>query len=160
MNPHALGVLQYREALEIVANRATSPLGAEALLGFSPASDPGPIMAELTLVDQMQRFHTRTGWSPPAIPDVRPALRRLALDGSVLEGPALYQTGELIRSGDAATRALHQHRAEFAELAVIGAGIVEHASLERTIVHAIDEGGDVRDGASRELTQLRRGKRS
>ena len=156
MNPHALSVLQYREALEIVAKRASSPLGAEALLDLTPMTEVDAVNAELALVDQTQRFHTRTGWTPPLIPDARPALRRLALDGSVLEGPGLHQIGELVRSGDAATRALRQHRTDFPELAAIGARITEQTPLERTITHAVDESGEVRDGASRELTQLRR----
>jgi hypothetical protein len=47
VNPHALAVLEFPEALRAVAARAGSPLGREALLALGPSSDPDHVRAEL-----------------------------------------------------------------------------------------------------------------
>ncbi|HEU4753354.1 MAG TPA: hypothetical protein VFU47_09625, partial [Armatimonadota bacterium] len=99
MNPHALNVLEYREALDLVARYASSALGAEAVRALSPSVDPGFIEPELARVEEMRAFlRGDSGWSVPAIPDVREALRRLRIEGSVLDGPHLRDVGVLLAS--------------------------------------------------------------
>ncbi len=103
VNPHALGVLEYREVMATVAGRALCALGRDRVLALTPGTDRASIQAELEKVDQVRRFAQRArDWTPPEIPDARPGLKRLALDGSVLDPRELYLLAQLLRAGTGA----------------------------------------------------------
>jgi DNA mismatch repair protein MutS2 len=124
MNPHALNVLEYRDALDIVARYASSALGGDAVRALEPSADLGWIEPELARVDQMRGFlRGDSGWYIPAIPDVRDPLRKLRVEGlrarrhpaprrgdapGVVAGDAARDPGsggELSPAGDARRRA-------------------------------------------------------
>jgi len=159
MNPHALAVLEYRDALDLVARNASSELGAEAVRALRPSADLGWIEPELARVDEMRAFlGGDTGWSMAPVPDVREAVRRLRVEGSVLEAGELRALAVLLASSRATRRAvLAQGGAErFPLLAMIAGGLLEAEKDEAQIGRAIDEAGAVRDEASPALYRLRR----
>ncbi|MGH7482716.1 MAG: DUF1192 family protein, partial [Longimicrobiales bacterium] len=157
MNRHALTVLQYPEALAIVAGHASSALGREAVESLLPSDAAGWIEPELRRVDQMAAFLLRDEeWAIPPIPDLRVPLRRLGVPGTVWEGGWLRDAATLIGSARRARRALRGSATDYPLLAELADRIVElDAEVER-IERAIDDAGDVRDAASRELTRIRR----
>src|SRR3954452_5187841 len=159
MNPHALAVLEYREALDLVARHASSELGGDAVRALHPSADLGWIAPELERVDQMRAFlGGDTGWSMAPVPDVREAVRRLRVEGSVLEAGELRGVAVLLASSRTTRRALlAQGGAErFPLLAMIAGGLLEAEKDEAQIGRAIDEAGAVRDDASPALYRLRR----
>jgi DNA mismatch repair protein MutS2 len=157
MNQHALHVLQYAEALNLVAGHASSPLGAEAVRALQPMDSAEAVRAELLRVDQMSAFLFRAqDWQMPLLPDARSALRRLAVTGSVLDGAELRDLALVMRGSVATRRAVLQHREDYPLLAEIAQQLVRLEDEERAILAAIDDAGDVRDAASRELARLRR----
>jgi DNA mismatch repair protein MutS2 len=157
MNPHALHVLEYREALDLVARHASSPLGAEAVRALEPSADLGWIAPELARVDEMRAFVKRDqGWGMPAVPDVRAGLKRLRLEGSVLEGTALRDVGVLLASSRTGRRAFAAVEAQFPLLAMLTGGLPVREKEEDALSGAIDDNGVVRDEASPELYRVRR----
>jgi DNA mismatch repair protein MutS2 len=156
MNRHALTVLQYPEVLDLVAGYASSALGAARVRALLPADAWAWIDEELRTVDQMAGFLLRAEeWYVPPIPDLRVPLRILATEGSVWEGPALRDAGELLRSARTVRRSLQQHTADHPLLARTAEPLVKLDTEEDRLRAAIDEAGNVRDGASRELGRLR-----
>ena len=92
MNAHALAVLQFPEALGVVAGYASSHLGAQALAAFQPATSKIVIESELRRVEQMATLLARTEqWALPRIPDARAALRKAAVAGAALDGSELNE---------------------------------------------------------------------
>jgi DNA mismatch repair protein MutS2 len=157
MNRHALDVLQYPEALAVVAGHASSPLGAEAVRSLAPSDSAAFVADELRRVDEMSAFLFRAqDWQMPTLPDARSALRRLAVEGSVLDGGELRDIAVLLRGSAVSRRALLQHADDFPLLALLGERLVKLDDAAAAIQHAIDDTGDVRDNASRELNRLRR----
>jgi DNA mismatch repair protein MutS2 len=157
MNRHALQVLQYPEALAVVAGQASSALGAAAVRALLPSDSLAVVRDELQRVDQMSAFLFRAqDWQMPPLPDARGALRRLSLAGSVLEGTELRDIAIIVRGSDATRRAVLQHAEDYPLLAELAEALVEGDDVERRIKSAIDDAGDVRDTASRELASLRR----
>jgi DNA mismatch repair protein MutS2 len=159
MNPHALNVLEYREALELVARGASSELGADAVRALEPSQDLGYIVPELSRVEEMRTFlGGDTGWALPPIPDVRDGVRRLRIEGSVLEAGQLRDLRVLLASSRTTRRALLQSGGaeRFPLLAMMAGGLLEAEKEEAQIARAIDEAGAVRDDASPELSRLRR----
>jgi DNA mismatch repair protein MutS2 len=157
MNRHALHVLQLSEALALVAGHATSPLGARWVRALRPSSSLAEVHDELARVDQMSAFLFRAqDWQVPPLPDVAGPLRRLALAGSVLDGGELRDLAIILRGSASSRRAILQHADDYPLLAALGEELLAEVEEERRIRGAVDEGGEVRDSASRELGQLRR----
>jgi DNA mismatch repair protein MutS2 len=157
MNSHALNVLEYGEALRIVSGYASSALGGEAVRALEPSADLGWIEPELARVDQMRSFlRGDTGWYIPAIPDVREPLRRLRVEGSVLDGTHLRDVGTLLASSRSVRRALNAQAAHFPLLARAAAALVDAEKEEAEIGRTIDDNGHVRDEASPLLYRTRR----
>jgi DNA mismatch repair protein MutS2 len=157
MNPHALNVLEYREALDLVARFASSGLGADAVRALSPSADLGFIEPELARVEEMRSFlRGDSGWSVPAIPDVREGLRKLRVEGSVLDGTQLRDVGVLLASSRTTRRAVAQNAGSLPYLALISGGLVEREKDEAEIGRTLDDAGLVRDEASPALYRLRR----
>jgi DNA mismatch repair protein MutS2 len=157
VNRHALVVLQFPEALDLVSRQASSPLGAEAVRSLHPSDSYAWVTEELRAVDQMLGFLLRSeDWALPAIPDLRLALRRLGMEGSTWEGVALRDAGVLLVSARETRRAISQHAQTFPAIGAIGERLVELPEPERVLRRAIDAAGQVRDEASKELGRLRR----
>jgi DNA mismatch repair protein MutS2 len=157
MNRHALDVLQFPEALDVVARHASSPLGAAAVRALEPHAGLSAVRDELARVEQLSTFLERaTDWQMPPLPDVGAALRRLAVPGSVLDAIELRDTAVLLHGSLHTRRTLLQHEADYPLLADIGRRLAHLDGEERRIRSAIDDAGAVRDGASHELGRLRR----
>ncbi|HEX2166010.1 MAG TPA: endonuclease MutS2 [Longimicrobiales bacterium] len=161
MNRHALDVLQFPEALAVVAGHASSAPGAQAVRALQPSDSIAIVADELRRVDQMSAFLFRAqDWSMPPIPDARSALRRLGIEGSVLEAVELRDIAILMRGSAATRRAILQHAEDYPLLAQTAERLVKLDDDERHIRGAIDDAGEVRDNASHELARLRRDVRS
>jgi DNA mismatch repair protein MutS2 len=157
MNPHALNVLEYRDALDIVARYASSALGGDAVRALEPSADLGWIEPELARVDQMRGFlRGDSGWYIPAIPDVRDPLRKLRVEGSVLDGTQLRDVATLLASSRVTRRAIQGQAASFPLLAMLAGALVEGEKEETEIGRTVDDHGTVRDEASPLLYRTRR----
>lgn len=157
MNSHALNVLEYREALDVVARLASSSLGAAAVRSLTPSADLGEIEPELAVVGEMMRFLARDeGWALPAVPDVMEPLKKLRVEGSVLDGRVLRDVGTLVASARVVRRSLVPAAERFPTLGMLAGGLVQLEKEEAEIERVLDEKGEVRDGASPELYRVRR----
>jgi DNA mismatch repair protein MutS2 len=156
MNEHALQALEFPRALEAVARHATTELGAELVRGLRPRTEPEAVDRELARVDQMVGVLAhRESWAPPALPDLRRAIRALAVPGTVWSGADLAAAAVLLHSAREARRALLPLRDRFPLVAELVEGCWSAPDLERRLREAVDERGEVRDGASPELRRVR-----
>jgi DNA mismatch repair protein MutS2 len=161
MNHHALRVLQFPAALDAVAGRATSALGAAAVRSLEPTDVRSWLESELARVDAMMGFMARTdGWALPVIPDLRAELKRLAKPGAVWEPRTLLDGARLIRSSAVTRGTLARHLDDLPELRGLTERLVRLEDRAVAIERAIDEAGDVRDQASQALGRIRRDLRS
>lgn len=157
MNQHALDVLEYADALDLVARHASSTLGASAVRSLAPSALAEAADRELCRVQQLADFLEEVqDWAAPPIPDLRGPLRRLDLDGSVLDGSDLWNTAELIRSGRFVREILLKSPDDYPLLAQLVAGLEKLDREEKLLRRAVDESGDLRDQASGELARIRR----
>jgi DNA mismatch repair protein MutS2 len=157
MNSHALQVLQFPEALDLVARFASSALGAAAVRALEPSDALVWVTEELRRVDQMVGFVLRADdWFVMPIPDLRAALQRLGVEGSVLDGPALRDAGVLLHTSRVTRRSMLQHAEDYPLLGAVAGRLASEEALEERVRLAIDDAGAVRDSASRELARLRK----
>jgi DNA mismatch repair protein MutS2 len=157
MNAHALIVLQYPEALAVVASYASSTLGADAVRSLMPSASQNWIETELRRVDEMAALLLRANpWAMPTIPDVRAGLRKLSVAGSALDGLELRDLALLLRTAGDVRAVVLRTRTASPLLAELAEPLVTLEKLEQEIEHTIDETGGVRDNASKELSRIRR----
>lgn len=157
MNAHALSVLQYGEALDVIAKYASSPLGADSVRSLSPSTSSSWIETELRRVDEMAALLVRAEpWGMPPIPDVRAALRKLSVEGSALDAADFLDVARLLVASREVRKVVLQGREVSQLLAELAEPLVTLEKLEKEIEHTVDEAGLVRDTASKELSRIRR----
>ena len=160
MNAHALSVLEFPRVLDVVADRASSSLGATAVRALTPRTDREWLAAELARVQAMRAMlGAEGGWQPEPIPDARQPLGRLRVQGAALDGTQLTAIAMLLRSSRRTQSALRDPRRPAiatAYLLPFAARLIAAQRDEDAIDRAIDGDGTVRDDASPTLRRLRR----
>jgi len=152
----ALDTIELPAVLDIVAALAAGPLGAEQVRARRPTADLVWIHRELGRVGEIAAlFRSGDGLLAESIPDVRQALARLRVEGSVLEGDELLDIGRLLAAG----RAMHADLTRAAAQAPRAAELLcplPDRRLDRRIEQSIGPDGEVLDGASPRLAAARR----
>ena len=160
MNTHALAVLEFPRVLALVAERASSDLGAERVRSLAPTSDIAALEREHARVAAMRSMVSgEAGWRPEAIPAIEPALDRLRIAGAPWSGSEALGGLTLLRSSRRTRAALTDERRAGIATAVLAPFVprlVEDRAAESRIERAIADDGSVRDDASPALRGLRR----
>ena len=157
MNTHALAVLQYPEALAVVAAHASSTMGAEAVRELRPSANSSWIESELRRVEEMAVLLARTEpWGMPRIPDARAALRKAAVQGASLDGAELMELVVLLHAAKSVRAASERSAEQWPLIVELVEPLVTLDNIEQQITQAVDDSGVVRDNASRDLSRLRR----
>ena len=160
MNSHALNVLEFPRTLALIAERATSPLGAARVRDLRPVTDRTAIEREHARVAAVRSLLSdEQPWHLSGVPDAQAALTRLKVEGASLSAPDLLVLGALMRNSRLTRESLKADRVS----AVVGAVLAEHVSAlvtnkskEEAIERTVDEEGQVRDEASPTLKKIRR----
>ncbi|MGQ0649563.1 MAG: endonuclease MutS2, partial [Gemmatimonadaceae bacterium] len=164
MNLHALSVLQFASVLDVVAEHAASSLGAAAVRDRRPAEDRAASERELTRVTAMRAMvATEQGWAPQAFSDVRPAIAKLRVEGTMLMGTELRDVSQLLRAARLTSESLRDARQPQLARTVLEplrVRLPSHQNPDLEIDRAIDDDGTVRDDASPLLRRIRRELRS
>jgi len=150
-----LAQLEFPAALSDVAGRAVSELGAARVRQRLPSADAAWVAAQLADVAELKAVLQREDrFRPEPVPDLAGTLAVLAVQGSVLEPPALVALGGAL----AAMRTLSRELARLRERAPRVAALrVEPPprELEQAIGRALEPDGSVRDDAAPELKRAR-----
>ncbi|HEY9015790.1 MAG TPA: hypothetical protein VIM84_12090, partial [Gemmatimonadales bacterium] len=156
MSSDALETIELGAVLELVAACAAGPLGGERVRGRRPNTDLDWIRAELNRVEEVAAlFRKGDGLLAEPIPDVREALTRLRVQGSVLDGMELAGLLRLL----VAARAVHDDLRRVAEAAPLSAALLRplpEKSLIRRLEQSVDSDGGLLDSASSQLAAARR----
>ncbi|MGH7603525.1 MAG: endonuclease MutS2 [Gemmatimonadaceae bacterium] len=160
MNSHALNVIEFPRTLALVAERATSALGAERVRELRSLTDRAEIEREHARVAVVKSLiSAEDPWSLQAVPDARAALTRLRVAGASLAPPDLSVLGALLRSSRLTRESLRGEKASAIATAVLKEqldGLISNKAIEEAIAKVIDEEGGVSDNASPELRRIRR----
>ena len=161
--PHGLQVLEFAVVLKGIASHATSEVGARHLQGLRPSGDLAVARERLAQTDEMISLVLRHDWFPPRIPDALPVLRRLAVDGSVLEESELLELAGLLSASRRSRSDLRRDPEGLPRLTKLAGTLIDESRVEERLVGSFASSGELADGASRELRQIRgelRGSRS
>lgn len=152
----ALGSLEFAAVLEVIAGRAAGPLAASRIRGLLPDTDASRITLELARVGELLSLHRRgERLEVPAVPDLRSALGRLRVEGSVLEVGELADIRRTTVAGRLIADALQRIAAAAPLVAELHAPPIDR-NLERRLERAVDDEGELLDSASPGLAAARR----
>lgn len=160
MNQHALRVIEFDRALDLVAGFASSTLGAASVRSRSPETDRDAVDAEQARVFAMVAIERgEIGFAMPPIPDAGATLARLRVEGTSLNGPDVRSIHTLLQSGRTLADALIDNRRPAMSVALLASrreGLFGDRRLEDAIDRVVDDDGSVRDDASPGLRRIRR----
>ncbi len=152
----ALTVLEFERVLELVAQHAAGPLGAERVRARRPAADLAWIREELAPIGELLGFFADGGdVDVVPVPPLSSVLSRLRLEGSVLEGGELLAIQRTLAAARAAAAELRRIAPAAPRVGLLLAPVPE-AGLEKRIGQVVDENGEVLDSASPALLRARR----
>jgi DNA mismatch repair protein MutS2 len=162
MNAHALGVLEFGSALDLVAGYASSSLGAERVRQCLPSDDREWIEREHARVSAMRSMIAGDApWHPEQMFDIRGSLSRLRVEGAALGVLDLHTFRQFLRASRLTVEKFKSDKSpgrSFA-IALIRAeveALISAPKEERALESAIDDDGNVRDEASPALRRIRR----
>jgi DNA mismatch repair protein MutS2 len=158
MNGHALGVLEYDKVVEMLVERTSFPLGAERAERLRPVSDAEWIREELERVTELRTLMDGGASLPlEGARDVREALARSLAVGVSLTCGELVAVAETLSAIQRVSSFLSARREACPRIGGVASDLAPRPELARAITSAIDaESLEVRDGASRELSKIRR----
>lgn len=160
MNAHALGVIEFAPALDLVAGHAGSALGAERVRSLTPRADRQWVEREHARVSAMRSLVTSDSrWHPQQVPDIRASLSRMRVEGAALDAGHLLGIRNLLRSSRLTSDSFRDEKISPVTVAMFRAeidGLIVAKTEEKAIDTAIDDDGNVKDDASPALRRIRR----
>ena len=160
MNAHALGVIEFERALDLVAGFASSSLGAARIRESTPVSDRDLIEREHSRVSAMRAVTSgEARWRPQNVIDINPALARLRVQGASLSPADLLALRNFLRSSRLTADSFKSDKIPAVTIAMIRSeidGLIVAPREEKALEAAVDDDGNIRDDASPALRRIRR----
>ncbi len=153
----ALQKLEFEKVRQRIQRYAASEPGRELLQELGVSTSLPEIRTELAKVSELKRLLEEEEDFPlGGIYPVRTALQKSGVEGSTLLPRELTQIGSLARASRNLRTFLAKRKERFPLLWEAAERLEVNKVLEYNIDQAIDDGGAVRAGASRELQSIRR----
>jgi len=150
--------LEFEKVTTYVQQFACSPLGAAHIAEMSPVADFETIEAWQTEVSEVKELRALHGALPiQGFSDLREILAQARVEGTIIEPLDLWQMYKTLKTGRAITKYLAEIeppaypriRSKVEKICLV-------APLEQAIDRSIDEEGEILDGASPKLKQIRK----
>ena len=156
MDAHTLELLEFDKVRALLAECASTSLGAELSRQVEPSRDLPKIREELALVTEMVTA-LESGQSPPfgGVYDVRLVVRRAAI-GTMLTPDQLLQVADTLTATGAFYRYRMRLDGSLVRLIEMLAPIEDMGAVAKTISACIDGRGHVLSAASPDLAEVRR----
>jgi DNA mismatch repair protein MutS2 len=157
MDTRTLEVLEYPKILRIIADFASTIPGGEGCLGLAPQTDTDTVVKTQAVVGEIREIISIEGKLPfGGIGNVDPLLSQLVAEGTYLSSHEILDVGANL-SGQRRIRSFLSGLAErYPQAASLVSTIVVMKELETEIESAIGPQGEIQDGASERLREIRR----
>jgi DNA mismatch repair protein MutS2 len=152
----SLKQLEYFPVLEKISEFAISEYGKAKIINSLPLPDINELTRELTLVDETIELINRYENIPlENYGDVRPKIYKSKVENAVLNTSEILEILFLLQISRNTRNFILTKSEDFPNLAEFVSPLYENRLLEKHIRDAIDETGNVRDTATKELFRIR-----
>jgi DNA mismatch repair protein MutS2 len=156
LDSRTLEVLEFDAIKDMVAGFALSDLGREMIKTQQVAASPDVIRTQYELVgEMMDAISWRQTLPMDSLPDVRPSLVAVRPAATYLDPPDLLRVDRLLKAGAGLKRFFHTFREEFPRLHRVMEVFEPVPEFEKAVQKALTREGEVSDGATPELSQIR-----
>jgi DNA mismatch repair protein MutS2 len=157
LDPETRRALEFDAVLELVASHAVSAGGAALLSDSTPLADPAAISTLQDGVEEVSRHLVEQGrLLPGALPDPRPALAVLAVEGMRVEAAALRDLASAVAvAADLKARILRLPAGSCPVLGNLVKSIPDLRGPAGEVLEHVGPDGRIADGASPELRRVR-----
>ncbi len=166
MNPHALDLdpdsrqaLEFDALLRVVAEQAATAPGTDRVLALAPVHHPQRVREEHERVHEVREIlAAEARLVSGGLPDPRPALAPLAVEGVALDPRQLRDLAAVARAAsDLRRRLVVGDEASPSRLGELARRLPDLAAEARRVLGSVEPDGRLADEASAELARLRRG---
>lgn len=156
MDERVLRRLEFDLVREHLARLTESPIGRELAEGLTPATEIEVVRRRLSeTAEARELLRLEPGFAAGGWHDIRAALRR-ALQGGLLEAAELYQVGENLVAIRRVKAFFQERGAKYPVLGRLCGTLPLFPELEEQLKKALRPPGEVADGASARLAEIRR----
>mgnify|MGYP000114957331 CR=1 FL=1 len=156
MDEHTLQVLEYAKIKALVRRHIGTALGAELLEAMLPESDLERVRLLLKQTSEARRAIDQLLEAPlDPVYDLRPLLNKLKPEGAFLDGREMNQVYLTLQTAHRVKEFCTHLPASFEQLKGWGEQIQPLQEIENIIHRTVDDEGQVRDSASRQLKAIR-----
>jgi len=153
----SLAELEFPLVLQHISKYCISEPGREIILNAEPTEDLYWLQTEHTLVEELRLIVMRNETLPiEGLHDIRPMLNKSLIQGAFLSTTELLTVHDTIRSSRLIKMYFRDKTESYPALQSFVEQLHENRFLEKHITDAIDDTGNVRDNASRELASIRK----
>lgn len=152
----ALDTIEFRAVLDLVAAFAAGETGAERVRQFRPSADLAWVTAEIALVEEVTALFRRGDRiEAEPVPSLDLALKRLRIEGSVLDPVDLTAVAQLLSAAHRVRDELQRVRENAPRAAALAVALPAR-EIDRRLERSVDADGQVLDSASPALAAARR----
>ncbi len=157
ISENTLEKLEFQKILKYISNYCVTEKGKIAILTSQPGNSLAEIKKECLYVDQAKRLLIEREHPPLYfLPDLNEELSKSKIEGSVLESKKILEILRLLILSRLTSQYLKNNNDLASELSEISVGLFSDKLLERHIQNVINDNGDVKDSASKQLAEIRR----
>ena len=148
--------LEFKKILGRLQGYASSELGRIAAEHVTPTEDLNVLTLELNRVDEMKKLLESDDPFPiDGLKDVREPLQRAGIENSILGTSELFSIAQTLQAAKNIKTFIQKRKEAYLELHAFCEHISINKILEYNILQAIDENGNIKDTASKELRTIR-----
>ena len=149
--------LEFQKITRHISNYCVTDTGRSQVLNLKPHTDYKRIIDESKYVNQAKRLLIEREHLPlEHLPDLGEDLYRSRIEGSVLDSKKILSVLHLLINSRLTLQYLKNNRELANELAELASDLFSDKLLEHHVQSIINDKGNVKDGASKKLTEIRK----
>lgn len=152
----SLNELDFNILLEYISKYCISESGKELILNLSPSNNFLQLQRELDLIEEIILCMTEDENIPlEGLPEVRPLFQKALITNASLSTSELLRVRNVMKVSRLLRHFFIQRKEKYANIFELAELLSENRIIEKHISDAIDENGEIKDTASRELARIR-----
>lgn len=156
LRKESLKQLEFIRVLEKIKNYCYSDLGIEKILEINPIKDYDVLREEHDLIDEMRNLIIQDDNLPlEGLSDVRNYIKNSKVENSILSPTDILSVGDMLRVFRLIRQYFIDRTENYPKLRKKAEYLFENKILEKHIADAINETGEIKDNATRELAHIR-----
>lgn len=151
-----LTVLEFDKIQLLLSEYCESSFAKNKALKLKPQNDFDQLSIWLNQTNELKQTYEANAYFPDLkFNDCEKEIKLLAIEGSVLDAIQLNNTKETIAVANSVVKFLHRQAEVFPNLFLLVKNLIPNDEAVKEIDKIIDENNEVRDSASRELSDIR-----